>query len=283
MPVSAYDEIAEWYDGWVGDRPMRTDPFFPAAEALMDNVREQRILDLACGQGRVARYLADQGAQVVGIDISTNLLEIARRRETDRPPGAHRAGTVEYRQADAQTLDGFADGSLDGVICHMALMDIADLQATLRAVVRVLRPGGWFVFSTLHPCYNPAPSGEMMTPQGIVRTVSGYFTEGYWRSDARTGPPGKVGAYHRTLSTYANGLIGAGLTIEQIAEPRLTGDHAAARPVWSEVPAALVVRCTKAAMGASRGRRKLHAAGAGRSGQADVSERVEEILRQALA
>lgn len=244
MMMSAYDEIAEWYDGWLGDRPMGTDPFFPSAEAQLGDIRGQRILDLACGQGRVSRYLAEQGAQVVGVDISAKLLEIARRREIDRPSGAHRPGTIEYRQTDAHTLDGVEDRAFDGVICHMALMDIADLTATLRAVVRVLRPGGWFVFSTLHPCYNPAPSGEMMTSQGIVRTVSGYFTEGYWRSDARTGPPGKVGAYHRTLTTYVNGLIDAGLTIERIAEPRLTGDHAAARPVWSEVPAVLVVRCS---------------------------------------
>src|SRR4051794_13135511 len=215
MATSAYDEIAEWYDAWLGDRSMRGDPFFPAAEALMGDVRGRRICDLACGQGRVARYLAEQGARIVGVDISARLLEIARRHEAARPLG------IEYRQADAQTLDGFEDRSFDGVVCHMALMDIADLHATLRAVVRILRPGGWFVFTTLHPCFNPAPSGELMTPQGIVRTVSGYFTEGYWRSDARTGPPGKVGAHHRTLSTYVNGLIAAGLTIEGISEPRL--------------------------------------------------------------
>jgi hypothetical protein len=52
------------------------------------------------------------------------------------------------------------------------------------------------------------------------------------------------------------------------------------RPVWSEVPAALVIRCSTAATDTISERRKLHAAGAGRSGQADVSERMEEILRQ---
>jgi ubiquinone/menaquinone biosynthesis C-methylase UbiE len=241
MAVSAYDEIAEWYDAWLGSGPLRDDPFFAAAEALMGGVRGQRICDLACGQGRVARYLAEQGAEVVAVDISGKLLEIARRHEAAEPRG------IEYRQADAQRLDGVADRSFDGVVCQMALMDIVDLGATLRAVARVLKPGGWLVFAILHPCYNPAPSGELMTSQGIVRTVSGYFTEGYWRSDARTGPPGKVGAYHRTLATYVNTLTEVGLTIERIAEPRFSGPHAERRPVWTEVPAGLVARCRKAA------------------------------------
>lgn len=239
MDVSAYDEIAEWYDGWLGGRSMHDDPYLAPARPLMGDLHGLRICDLACGQGRVARYLAEQGAQVVGIDISAKLLEIARRHEAAEPRG------IEYHLTDAQTLDGFTDDAFDGVVCFMALMDIPDLPATLQAVERVLKPGGWFVFVIIHPCYNPAPSGEMMTPTGPVRTVSGYFAEGFWRSDTRTGPPGKVGSYHRMLSTYVNLLTEVGLPIERMAEPRLTGSHAASRPVWSEVPSALIVRCAK--------------------------------------
>ena len=83
--------------------------------------------------------------------------------------------------------------------------------------------------------------------------MSAYFTEGYWRSDARLGPPGKVGAYHRMLSTYVNALVAVGLTIEQMAEPRLTGPAAERRPVWAEVPGALAVRCRAARPVASGG------------------------------
>jgi ubiquinone/menaquinone biosynthesis C-methylase UbiE len=236
--VSAYDEVAEWYDGWVGSRPMSTDPFYASAEAMIGEVAGLRICDLACGQGRVARHLGDQSAQVVAVDISGKLLEIARRHEAAEPRG------ITYVQADVQRLDDvLAPGTFDGVVCHMALMDIPDLRATLRSVVRILKHGGWFVFVIIHPCYNPAPSGEQATPDGWIRTVSGYFTEGWWRSDARTGPPGKVGSYHRTLSTYVNALTDAGLTVVQMAEPQLTGSHAESRPVWAEVPAALIVRC----------------------------------------
>jgi ubiquinone/menaquinone biosynthesis C-methylase UbiE len=240
VAVSAYDDIAEWYDHWVSG-PLDNDPYFTEAQSLMGEVAGKWICDLACGQGRVARYLADRGAWVVAVDLSTKLLEIARQQEAAEPRG------IEYLHADARALDGVADGAFEGVLCNMALMDIPDLAPTLHTVARVLRPRGWFVFSILHPCYNTARSGETPTPEGAVRFVAGYFAEGHWRSDTRTGPPGKVGAYHRTLSTYLNTLTDAGLRLERAAEVRATGSLAETWPGWAEVPAVLVARCRKVA------------------------------------
>ena len=239
MAVSSYDAIAEWYDDWVGSHSLDEDPFVPAVEALMGEVAGRRVCDLACGQGRLTRHLADLGAQVLGIDLSAKLLEIARRHEAAEPRG------VQYLRTDARTLDGVADGDFDGVVCHMALMDIPDLASTLRSVARILRPGGWFIFAILHPCYHTSRSGEVESSEGWVRVVGGYFEEGFWRSDTRTGPPGKVGAYHRTLSTYVDALNDARLSLERVSEPRLTGSHAESRPIWAEVPAALIARCRK--------------------------------------
>ncbi len=127
----------------------------------------------------------------------------------------------------------------------MALMDIPELSPTLHSVARTLRPGGWFVFSILHPCYHTPRSGEMALPEGTVRTVASYFAEGHWRSNTRPGPPGKVGAYHRTLSTYVNTLPLVGLVLERLIEPRALGNIAETRPVWGEVPAVLAARCRK--------------------------------------
>ena len=247
MAASPYDEIAEWFDTWVGASSMPEDDFFRADESLMGDVRGLRICDLACGQGRAARLLADRGAHVVAVDVSERMLDIARRHEAAEPRG------ITYVQADVQRLDDSLGEPFDGVVCHMALMDIPDLEATLHTVSQILKPDGWFVFAVLHPCYNLARSGEQMTSEGWIRTVAGYFAEGYWRSDTRTGPPGKVGAYHRTLSTHVNALTAAGLIVERMLEPRLTGRYAASRPIWTEVPGALVVRCRAARTVASVG------------------------------
>jgi 2-polyprenyl-3-methyl-5-hydroxy-6-metoxy-1,4-benzoquinol methylase len=247
LTMSAYDAIAEWYDTWVGTHSMREDPYFQAVAALMGDVSGLRVCDLACGQGRVARHLADLGARVIGIDLSAKLLEIARRHEQAEPRG------IEYVLADAQSLDSAALGTFDGVLCFMALMDIPELAPTLRGVASILRPGGWFIFALLHPCFHTSQSGEIEAPEGTTRTIARYFVEGHWRSDTRPGPPGKVGAYHRTLSTYVNALTDAGLALERLSEPQPDGDaprspafsDGVRRPVWSEVPAILAARCRK--------------------------------------
>lgn len=240
MAVSSpYDEIADWYNEWVGTCSMSEDPFFRVVEDLMGEVVGLRICDLACGQGRAARHLADSGARVTGVDLSAKLLAIAHRHEAARPRG------IGYVRADAANLDSLHDRVFNGVLCHMALMDIPDLAPTLNGAARILKPGGWFIFSILHPCFNTARSEEANTPDGWIRTVAGYFEEGFWRSASRTGPPARVGAYHRTLTSYVDALCAAGLALDCVREPRFTGADAEARPIWAEVPAVLIVRCRK--------------------------------------
>jgi hypothetical protein len=130
-------------------------------------------------------------------------------------------------------------------VCNLALMDIADLGATLASVASILRPGGWFVFSVLHPCFKLEHSGELQIDGHLVRHVRDYCNEGFWRSDQGTGPPGKVGSYHRTLSTYLNGVIDVGLRLERVLEPQPRPRMAQLRPIWTTVPAVLIARCRK--------------------------------------
>ena len=244
MSRAAYDEIAGWYDAAVREGPLAPfhDWIVPIVVDLAGEVRDRSVCDLACGQGVVTRRLADRGARVLGVDVSGELLDVARRYERDEPHG------VEYVRGDARALDGLADGAFDGVVCNMSLMDIPDLDATLGAVSRVLRPGGWFVFSVIHPiCQTPnspwwAREGDAMV--GVE--VRDYFSEGHWRRGNPEGIRGRLGAHHRTLSTYVNGLArAAGLKIERLLEPRATGLYAETAPVHRDVPVALVVRCEK--------------------------------------
>jgi len=235
-PEAAYDPIAQWYDDWVGgaaNDSLDNDPYFPPLVELVGEVAGLRICDLACGQGRIARALAKWGAQVVGVDISGELLAIAERYASADAP-------VEYRHDSAHSLGSCQDAEFDGVIANMAMMDIPDLAATVRSTFRVLRPGGWFAFSTFHPCFNTPRSAELVDETGRWhRTVTGYFTEGHWTSDQRVGTARTVGAYHRTLATYLNTLIEAGFTLRQVRE--IPGVSA----IWQQVPPVLAVIVNK--------------------------------------
>lgn len=94
----------------------------------------------------MTRELARRGAEVVGIDISGKLIAKSREAEKDTPHG------VRYIQADVTTPGTVGVGEFDVVSCSFGLSDIDDLDGAIRSISRVLRNGGRFAFSILHPC-----------------------------------------------------------------------------------------------------------------------------------
>ncbi|HEY6542348.1 MAG TPA: methyltransferase domain-containing protein [Ktedonobacteraceae bacterium] len=74
MTDATYNDIARWYDTYLRENPIYTDLVLPNVLALAGNLRGQHVCDLACGQGWIARELAQRGAHVTGIDQAENLL-----------------------------------------------------------------------------------------------------------------------------------------------------------------------------------------------------------------
>src|SRR5262249_27045063 len=113
--VPRYDEIADFYNGFVGDD--LNDPAAPALLELLPELNGRHVLDLACGHGRLSRELARRGARVVGVDISAVLLEKARSRDSSEPL------RIRYLQADATSPRLLDEQRFDLVTCHFGLAD----------------------------------------------------------------------------------------------------------------------------------------------------------------
>lgn len=234
-----YDDVADWYDAVLRQGTIVQEAALRALEDICGDVSGQRVCDLACGQGAASRAMAARGAHVVGIDTSAKLLDIAIAEEVTTRYG------IEFAIMNAETLAELPSGSFDGVICNLALMDISDLAATGRSVERVLRPGGWFAFTIMHPCFQ-TPESSWRTEDGSTgRLVRAYFVEGPWRSKTGTGMRARIGAVHRTLSSYINTLSAAGLSLESMQEPKLAREPGKAEPAYDEVPALLAARLVK--------------------------------------
>lgn len=231
--MARYDQIADFYDQRSG-----TTISDPATAALLDlagDVGGLRLLEVACGQGRVARELARRGAALTGLDISAALLARARDREAAQPLG------ISYLHVDV-TTSGVLDGQVfDGVVCNYGLSDIDDLDGAVANVARLLRPGGWFVFSLLHPCF---PGWDSDAPSSWPPD-RGYYQEGWWLA-SNTGYRGKVGSSHRMISTYLNSLTGHELVLDRATEPPPGPDMQQRRPHGAmPVPFYLAARCLK--------------------------------------
>ncbi|HEU0292559.1 MAG TPA: class I SAM-dependent methyltransferase [Anaerolineales bacterium] len=204
-------------------------------EILGDRLKGARVCDIACGEGYLSRFLGQFGPREVrGIDLSAALVDAARQRRN----GAN----LSYRVDDAQHLRTFSDASVDVAVSQLAIMDIPDHRALFRSVRRVLRAGGIFVFSLLHPCFEtpfqaPDESPFVVDENGtaIAYMVRRYAREGFWQSSG-TGVRGHMGAYHRTLSTLINDLLAAGFLLEKLDEPVVQGGG-----LFSQVPQALLV------------------------------------------
>jgi SAM-dependent methyltransferase len=224
-----YDEASDFYATMYGDSV--SDPATAALLDLVGDVGGKRVLDIACGQGRVARALARRGADVVGVDVSGVMLDEALRIESSGPLG------ISYRHIDVTSRTRMPDAPYDVVTCSYGLTDIDDLDAVLNTVGSSLVPNGLFVFSIMHPCF-PGWGSDV---SASWPSDGSYFDEGWWRTTASSSPlRQRVGANHRTISTYVNALSRVGLFLETVREP-LPPEKWIGNPV----PISLIARCRR--------------------------------------
>lgn len=178
---------------------------------MLPDFRGKRVLDLGCGFGWHCRYAAKNGAQsVLGIDISENMLQEARRRTKDP--------RVEYRKISLEEY-GYPENSFDAIISSLALHYVESFEDICRKVYRCLKPGGEFVFSAEHPIFTAYGSQDWYRDEkgNIVHwPVDRYFEEGK-REAVFLGET--VVKYHRTLTTYLGSLLKNGFQITGVVEP----------------------------------------------------------------
>lgn len=229
-----YDEVADPYEaGWSDDYD---DPVSAAFLKLLGPLEGISVLDVACGHGRFSRELARRGAQVTGVDLSAALLEKAHALEECEPL------SIRYLQADVTAARPLPpDATFDAASCSFGLSDIDDLDGALDTVSLVLRPGGRFVFSLLHPCF-----GGGGPVSGSWPSDGTYYDEGWWLPEGRASSLRRqVGANHRTLSTYLNGLAAHGLRLDTVAEPPPPVEWTDEAPAASRLPTFLLGRCLR--------------------------------------
>jgi SAM-dependent methyltransferase len=215
----------------------------PVLFELFGELAGKAVLDAGCGTGYLARMCAKRGAYVTGIEPAPALYAYCVEREQAEPLG------IRYIQADLSNRLPLTT-SFDLVVANMVLMDIPDYQPAIRHCIAALKPGGQFVFSLVHPCFDEVPRSDVL---------QGYRAKGYIRIEEYFQEfviPQQVGySIHRPLSAYLNLVIAAGCSIQRVVEPTLTAEGVAAlgenqRDLY--VPNFMVISATKCVPPASR-------------------------------
>ena len=202
---------------------------------LLGSVAGKRVLDLGCGSGHAAAVFAQQGAHVIAMDPSPELLTAARRH------AAHAGVKVEFHQGDLADLAFMRADSVDLVFSAWAIGRAPDLIRVFRQVHRVLKQGSPFAFSIPHPAYDIIDDEDPDQPLLIRRS---YFD----RSPVDDSGETPFGEHHHTVSDVFMGLTRNNFRVDVLLEPESTAE-ASPSPHWREaflwLPSTLIVRARK--------------------------------------
>jgi len=226
----------------------------PAFLAMLPDVRGLYGLDIGCGEGANTRKLTRLGARMQAVDVAPTFIRHAKATEVAAPLG------ILYEVADGMHLP-FAGGAFDFATAFMSLMDMPDHGLALKEATRVLRPGGFFQFSILHPCFAPPHRRVLRDPHGNVlgieigryfEPMTGSVSEWTFSSlplkERGRVAPFRTPMFHRTLSSWVDLICAAGLMIEKLGEPMASAAQAAAEPTVADTrvaPLFLHIRARK--------------------------------------
>ncbi|MDP3859042.1 MAG: bifunctional 2-polyprenyl-6-hydroxyphenol methylase/3-demethylubiquinol 3-O-methyltransferase UbiG [Stagnimonas sp.] len=139
-------QAATWWDP---KGPMRAlhhinPPRVAYIEKCAGGLKGKHALDVGCGGGLLTEALAARGAEVTGIDLADEALEVARLH------GLESGVKAAYRSISAEALAAEAPASYDLVCCLEMLEHVPDPASVLRAIATLVRPGGTVVLSTIN-------------------------------------------------------------------------------------------------------------------------------------
>jgi SAM-dependent methyltransferase len=213
-----WDRLARWWvEGFTEGADLEyAEQILPIAVAELGGMA--RVVDLGCGEGHLARAIAERGTQVTGIDTSAALLSVARQRG-----GAIGSSSVvppALIQADLGSLPIRA-GSADAALISLVLEHVEHIESVFSEVAAILRPGGRLCLFLNHPVTQTPGSGliddQMLDPPEQYWRIGPYLVESIdvEQVDRNVFIP----FVHRPLSRYLNAAAAAGLLVEHMIEP----------------------------------------------------------------
>ncbi|MFJ2991481.1 class I SAM-dependent methyltransferase [Pandoraea sp. NPDC087047] len=239
MGRTAYASFAERYAEIAVTKPHNALYERPATRQLLGDVAGLHVLDAGCGPGINSAWLVEQGATVQGIDVTPEMIALARQR----CHGMNAAFDVQDLGTSFVTL---ADDRFDAIVSALALDYVEDLGPTFREFARVAKPGATLVWSMGHPMRDWLDERTRRNRTYFEITRFGMYWSGFGE------PKPYVESYRRPLAGILNAAADAGWQLEQMVEPLPLPEMKAVSPrLYDELSQAPAFMCLRARLNKS--------------------------------
>lgn len=212
---TSWGNVADWYDRLLeGDKDSyQVKVILPNLLRIADIKKDEKFLDMACGQGFFTRFLKGAGADTIGVDISPELIKIAKKKDK----------VGKYEVSNAEEMPMLENNFFEGVVCVLALQNIKDINKTFSEVGRILKDNGRFIFVLNHPVLRiPKMSFWRFDAETKIqyRELSGYLSEQRIAIQMNPGKGGDVEthSFHRPLQIFFKALAKNGFLVKRLEE-----------------------------------------------------------------
>ncbi|KAJ5478436.1 hypothetical protein N7530_003945 [Penicillium desertorum] len=233
-PLTSWETFAHAWDKGMGDEGNDYFRFLelPILEKLVDTVEGCHAIDLATGNGLVARWLAQKDASVIATDGAVSMIDRAKARTDTSQYGNrisfHCLDVTKQSSWDTFMVDTRVEDGFDVITMNMALMDIQDLGPLARSLKQLLKPNGCFVATVLHPLFftsgaarqivvhEDPETGQRIVDRSIV--LKKYLNVPPARQLVFEGETESPYMFHRPLNQLFAPFFQAGLVVDALEE-----------------------------------------------------------------
>ncbi len=211
---TSWGKVAKWYEKTVSDDSSYQNTIIkPNLLRLLNIQKNESVLDIACGSGFFAREFSKLGAKVMGVDIGSELIAIAKQQD---PKG-------EYIVGDAQNIVGLKNEQFDAITIVLAIQNIKNSQAVVSEISRLLKPLGRCLIVLNHPAFRVPKQSEWGYDEKKnvqYRRIDKYLSEVATAIDMTPGTSAKKLTYsfHRPLQVYFKMFAKHGLVVSHLEE-----------------------------------------------------------------
>lgn len=254
---TSWGKVAQWYDDMLNDSndSFQKNVILPNLIRIINPKKDLKILDLACGQGYFSIAFRERDANVIGLDISKELIDLANKNANS----LNIKDGLEFDISSADKIIKIKDQTIDTISIILALQNIENLAGTISECSRVLKTNGKLILVLNHPAFRIPQNSSWQWDENNnkqYRRIDSYMSD---RSISIDMNPSETNQYkkkltisfHRPLQSYFKALNKFGLVVERLEEwishkKSQTGSHASEEDrMRKEIPMFICLECRK--------------------------------------